>query len=100
MSIQLLERPDIDARLETKLEEGADYDHVVCHCDLTKAWCGEEVKGGLDTDKVGADCPECEALCLEYEERCPNGCDCSASERYWYCGVDDMSDDEEDDEDE
>lgn len=100
MSTQLLERPDTTTAPQLEVEEGSDFDHIICHCDLTKGWCGAEVSGTLDAEEAGVECPECEAISLQHEEVCPRGCDCLASERYWYCGIDDMSDDEEDDEDE
>lgn len=98
MSTVLLERTDSAVDTQPKAAESDDLDHVICHCDLTKGWCGAPVTDGLDETQVGVDCPECEALLLEHEEVCPHGCSCPASMRYWYCGIDDMDDEEDEDE--
>ena len=94
MSTGLLERVDT----EPKIAEGSDLDHIVCHCDLTKGWCGAPIDGHAIEGGSENPCPDCDALVLQHEEVCPHGCSCPASLRYWYCGIDDMDDEEDEDE--
>lgn len=92
MSTAMLDK--VEAPVEaSEAEPDEGFDHVVCHCDLTLGWCGAEVEVNIGTVELnGVDCPDCAAMALEYDERCPRGCDCLASERFWFCGLDDMND--------
>lgn len=94
MPTGLLER--VEAPAEATTYDPDDVDHFVCHCDLSKAWCGVPiiVDPLSDQDLTGDDCPSCQALLLEHQTRCPRGCDCKASERLLFCGVDDMDESE------
>lgn len=96
MSTGLLERVEAPAEAEATPDE--HIDHVVCHCDLDKGWCGAAATGEVSTfDESSNPCKVCEALLLKYDEVCPNGCDCPASMRFFYCGIDDMYDEEDED---
>jgi len=96
MSTAMLEHVETTT-VALEAQPGEGQDHVVCHCDLTKGWCGAEIEVSIGTNELfGEDCPTCEAMSLEYDEVCPYGCACMSSERYWHCGIDDMNEDEED----
>jgi hypothetical protein len=92
MSIELLERIEEETEISSGDDEGLD--HIICHCNLDKGWCGAEVEvimGGAELN--GEDCPECEALGLKYVTECPYGCSCTEDMRLMNCSAIEDDDD-------
>ena len=89
MSMQQLERPEVVTEIET--EDDDNYDHIVCHCNLEKGWCGAEVDVAIGGPPVlsGQDCLECSALGIQFVETCPSGCSCSPDMRMLNCAGED-----------
>jgi hypothetical protein len=87
MSTAMLERVDRDTETSSGNED--DLDHMICHCDLTKGWCGAEVEISIGEigELSGNDCEECEVLALMFLFSCPRGCNCTEDMRMLHCAI-------------
>ena len=94
MSTAMLELTEEAPTIESTDDD--TYDHVTCHCRMGLSWCGVEldILIGDPPDLSGDDCPECDALQLQYRDTCPYGCNCTHAMRMLNCADDEETEDE------
>lgn len=91
MSTAILERVEE----VTQVDDDKDLDHIVCHCDMSRGWCGVELGFTIEAKDGVNPCPDCDAKILELVDKCPWGCDCTPEMRMLYCGLDPEEDEDE-----
>lgn len=91
MSTAMLERVE----QETQVDDEEDLDHIVCHCDLTKGWCGIDLGFAIEAKDGENPCDDCTAKLLDLKDHCPWGCDCGPELRMLFCGPEAEEDEDE-----